>query len=734
MKRLPARTVLRIAALLPLLAGTPRPLRAEADAAGGKPRITAVRVGFDGYYKVGYWTAVEVDVRGGPAGQTGVVRLLLPDGDGVLTTVTTPPAQGVRATQRRSTARLCAKFGRATDDLAVEFLVDGEVRARRVYPPAGQADDDHIRYGLPSTDRLIVTVGPAAGIPAALAAADSRAASRTHVVSLAAAAQLPTRWIGYEGVDWLVLVGSDAEAFRSLTAESARGAALAQWLEQGGRLALFVGSEAAELLTAPSVLATLAPGRFDQMMPLPQTAALENYCRSEHPIDAAARLAVPRLRNVTGNIELYEGNQPGDLPLVIRAPYGFGQVVLAAVDPDRPPLSAWQGRPELLRKVLRRDRQSGQENEVEPVGQVATVGYTDLSGQLREALDDFDQVKPISFSVVATLVLVYILVIGPLDYWIVKRWFRRMELTWVTFPAWVVLFSVAAYYLAYWMKGDRLRVNQVEVVDVDTDRQLVRGSTWSHLFSPRPDAYNLSFQPALPKKMVVSRQQVVLSWMGLPGTALGGMSGGGPATSLFPRPYAFSPRLDQLRQVPVQVWSTKSFTARWTGRVAGVLPSELRETDDGLLAGTVQNQLGIDLAKSHLLYDRWVYALPPLKDGQVQTIGQALQPRFLKSWLSNEPYLGGALAVHAGDIPRIVTRMLFYEAAGGEQTTQLVNRYCSYCDLSDLLRTGRAVLLAWLPDCRSHLLRDGEPLAGPNDRHWSVYRFVIPVRREHHRD
>ena len=82
-------------------------------------------------------------------------------------------------------------------------------------------------------------------------------------------------------------------------------------------------------------------------------------------------------------------------------------------------------------------------------------------------MDQFREVPPVPFAIVAGLVVIYILLIGPIDYLIVKKWFKRMELTWITFPIWVVLFSVGAYVLAYWLKGDQLRVNQAELVDID---------------------------------------------------------------------------------------------------------------------------------------------------------------------------------------------------------------------------------------------------------------------------
>ena len=61
------------------------------------------------------------------------------------------------------------------------------------------------------------------------------------------------------------------------------------------------------------------------------------------------------------------------------------------------------------------------QNESAEVGQVAHVGYTDIIGQLRGALDQFSGVTLFAFSWVAVLLGVYVLLIGPGDYFFLNR-------------------------------------------------------------------------------------------------------------------------------------------------------------------------------------------------------------------------------------------------------------------------------------------------------------------------
>ena len=64
-----------------------------------------------------------------------------------------------------------------------------------------------------------------------------------------------------------------------------------------------------------------------------------------------------------------------------------------------------------------------------------------LLGEVQHRLENFEKVPVVNFGWVALFILVYILIVGPLDYFLLKRVFKRLELTWITFPAIVVVVS-----------------------------------------------------------------------------------------------------------------------------------------------------------------------------------------------------------------------------------------------------------------------------------------------------
>src|SRR5205085_5331775 len=77
---------------------------------------------------------------------------------------------------------------------------------------------------------------------------------------------------------------------------------------------------------------------------------------------------------------------------------------------------------------------------------IRQLGYDDLVGQLRSALDQFPGVSLISFTTVSVLTIAYLLLIGPGDYLLLSRFHLPRQVTWLTFPAVAIgMLAVAAF-------------------------------------------------------------------------------------------------------------------------------------------------------------------------------------------------------------------------------------------------------------------------------------------------
>ena len=550
------------------------------------PEFVAVHAGFAGRYKVGVWTPLEVTLRGGSSPVIGRVRASVADSDGLNCSFEAPEPCQV-SPGRETSVLLYVRFGHETNTLALELLGEYAALAARTFASAEIAAHDQFAGALHSGQRLIVSVGSSPAFEKVMPGTTGEN-SRNVVATVDSLERLPLRWQGYEGVDTVVISTGNPETFKKISAHDTHVEALDEWVRAGGTLLLCAGSLADEALRAGSPLARFVPGRFEKTVFLPGNG-WETYARSLNPIPQPApgekvQLPTPRLAEVQGKVEAHEA----DVPLVIRRPRGLGQVVFVATDLDRGPIRQWSDCGLLVAAVLDlpANQQAGLADEP-----VQSFGYNDLAGQLRSALD-LPRGSLVPFFVVAVLVIVYILIIGPGDYFLLRRLGLGMQWTWVTFPTVVVLFAVGAYMTASWLKGDQLRVSQLDLVDIDVGGT-IRGASWFSIFSPHGESFDLSMRPRLPDGRRPDQTSASLAWLGKAGNEFNGMYSRDQqnSTPLWSQTYSIAPSLDAIRGVPIQVWASKSFTQRWLGCAADPGLDVSLQDDGRQISGTIANRL-----------------------------------------------------------------------------------------------------------------------------------------------
>ncbi len=758
----------------------------SAQAGSAAPEILGVQVGWAGWYKVGFWTPVEVVVRGGSAPGQAVVVLQTTDSEGTVACfgARVRPERLLRWTgPEQMRYSMNALFTQTEGGLTVALhqpVQEGEefragdrlVEKKIVLRPIGDAlggpaspvgPNVQIFPALGATQLLLVSIGPGSvGLEEAVRPLEvvgtlqwpkDRAPVVVQLSQPDTLTRLPKNWYGYEGVDLLTISTSQPDLLRPLLADPNRTKALLEWVRQGGKLVLFLGAEAEWLAGQGGQWAEVLPGRIGGTIQLRTAAGYEMYADSSRPVPGLGRpetaIPVPRWDQLEGQVEVWQA----DLPLVIRRPYGLGEVVVIGGDFDRPPLAQWPDRGRFLRKLLALPLPK----EETPQGSALMhTGYRDLSGQFRSALDQFPGLPMVSFWPVAGLVVLYLLLIGPGDYFLLRKVVGRMHWTWLTFSTMVVLTAAAAYGLSLYLKGRHVRYNQVDLLDVDAAEGRVRGTTWINLFSPQTDTYTLSLAPSGPDGKPVENPQTLLSPIGLAGDGLGGMRTRPGGVLLWNRSYQWSSEADQLLGLPVHVWSSRLVLARWWSRCSAWPKAELVDRDQ-LPEGALTNTLPIPLEQCILAYGRWGYALGRLEPGQTVRIEPMSRLRIeLPTLLAG---LGGGQVGTAGwaatgrkpfnplshHLEEILQTMMFFETLGGESYTGLSHRYHSFLDGSSWLRQGRAVLVAQVrqpphspspttqnqsapPTPGVMVLRNAQPLEHPDeDQHLVVVRFVYPV-------
>ena len=107
-------------------------------------------------------------------------------------------------------------------------------------------------------------------------------------------------------------------------------------------------------------------------------------------------------------------------------------------------------------------------------------------------LYDIPEMQPLSIWWIIGLLSALALVLGPLDYLVLKK-LDRLPMTWITSTLVIVLFSVGAYYGVERIRGGLMQVRTVTVTDaVQGQPNSCFSTTLGGIFAPASDSYRLS--------------------------------------------------------------------------------------------------------------------------------------------------------------------------------------------------------------------------------------------------
>ena len=457
--------------------------------------------------------------------------------------------------------------------------------------------------------------------------------------------EMPDQWFGYSAADLVVLTtGSAPENFvaelfdqeQSIPFQAQR-TALLEWVRRGGHLVISLGSKAPALsqyeafrAILPVELSRDQPTRNVEKLQLDWQPTTSNTLPQIKTLKvkpgttfAVANLAVDETKPSRILSPLSNDEQP----IVAQSTLGMGRITVVGIDLDQSPFVDSKDRDEVWSWLL--EEAGSQQSRYTNTSQNMSYGYgneteNNLAANLHRQLNEFDGVPVISFGWVALFIILYTLLIGPIEYLFLKKIFGRLELTWITFPVIVLTVSAGAYFTAYAIKGKDQKVNKLDLVDIDLKGERIYGRTWMTIFSPRIDSYTISVEPREEWANPDASQPPLVGWMA-------GSQSGGSATGSLSRGYNYHVDMqarrvavaDGLVGVPIQVWSTMTFAMSWTGTVAkeqaAIADVELFHPpgDPTSVAGSFTMKLPIDtIEKPLFVYAGEVYELPNIMPGQ----------------------------------------------------------------------------------------------------------------------
>jgi hypothetical protein len=225
------------------------------------------------------------------------------------------------------------------------------------------------------------------------------------------------------------------------------------------------------------------------------------------------------------------------MPLAIAAHRGRGQITALTFAPELEPFASWTNRTHFWGKMI------DLPPELLVKSDYARYMSYSIDGVFG-AMIDSRQVRKLPVAWLLLLLVGYLIVIGPLDrYWLRK--IGKQMLTWITFPIYVALFSGLIYFIGYKLRAGESEWNELQVVDVVPlgERADIRGQTFASVYSPVNATYRVgSDQPFATLRGELMR------------------GGGGQETSkavVRQRGNGFE------GQITVPVWTSQLFVSEW---------------------------------------------------------------------------------------------------------------------------------------------------------------------------
>ena len=298
-----------------------------------------------------------------------------------------------------------------------------------------------------------------------------KAAGSNVEVARMPADRLPDRWIGLAPLRMVLIHDAPLDVL-----SPDQSAALRDYVRQGGTLILSPG--AAKNPFGHPAIAAIAEIESDA--PVTRTE-LPGLTRRYVPFQAKTPFRFTPPRNGAEIPGLEESG-------IVRFEAGFGQVVVLPFDLVKAPFDGWPGTIRLMTDLILGARRADLA-WASGSGLPPELGQGVRRGNVLSRMLSLINPYP-SWPLLAGLSLLYLLLVGPLNYLLLRR--LRMTLLLVaTVPAISVLFLVLTFGLAYLIKGGTTTVTSLRVLATQPGFPCARETRLTAVFSPSTRAYDV---------------------------------------------------------------------------------------------------------------------------------------------------------------------------------------------------------------------------------------------------
>jgi hypothetical protein len=420
--------------------------------------------------------------------------------------------------------------------------------------------------------------------------------------------RLPGAAIGYDALDLLILNQPDLNRMQADQQE-----AIVQWVRAGGRLVIWPGAEP----VAGGAILEILPARIGQ------NQSFQVDAKAIEDAGLSARFAKLKGRELSplpgaAAVPMFAGSGLKSIPAAFRWRAGFGQVLLLPVDVSEFHFNDVKNSEAFWRRLL---KNVAELPEKDPKNQNNAPNYyynpnqnTRQSIGLGRTMDWMGNVPgagKFGFSYIAVVLIGMMVVVGPLDF-LVLKWLGRQPWTFFTTAGWIGLITLGAIFVGHVFKSGDLYFRTTSIID-EADGARVAGTNLAAIYSPRTTDYDLETQPG--------------SWWEPASDETNYYGGGGGLRIDIPAHQDY--RSCRLLPVLINVWNLRYFQGMDFDPAPGMLEADLSLSGGpgklGTITGKITNRASWPISGIKIRTSRGVAAVPlALLPGQTLPISLSI--------------------------------------------------------------------------------------------------------------
>jgi hypothetical protein len=477
---------------------------------------------------------------------------------------------------------------------------------------------------------------------------------------------LPERVEAWSAIDRLVWQDVDAAQLSTSQREAMR-----LWLGAGGRLVVVGGTAGVGPLA----------GFEEDLLPFRPVRTVDASPADVSGLLGGTPAGAKSLPAFAGTLR--EGAvlaRSGDDVIAAQGVVGQGSVTLLGINPAEPWIDESDARATLWRNLL----------PFSPNQMGISPGGPRDDSMVVYSLNNLPAVELPSTETLFVLLFAYILLIGPANYFVLRRLDKR-EWAWVTMPALVVVFAVASYGTGATLKGSDVIINQIAIVRGAQGSETGLAQVYVGIFSPTRRSYDVR----IPGGALLSNPVSQTGQYGQPEV---------PLDILFGDP-------SRVRNFEVGYGVLRGFRAEAPTSIP-LIEADLRVVQ-GKLAGTLTNRSDQPLENAAIVYGGAISLLREVAPGEAKAVdlqttgatnyGYQLSERIMGSAYSNDPAVQRVTATRRA----VIDQLSDYGSMLAGATPQT------------------PVLLAWQPGAALEVDLPGDTPSHVGDR-----LFMLPLTAE----